>query len=126
MRFSEDDAARVRAAAGAAMADLRLPGFAVGVVCGEALVFAEGFGFADIESGRRQDPALRQRIGSITKTMAGLCAMALADEGRLSLSDRLIDHTPQVILHGDRGAGPVRHLLTPTSGLGAGARPDQA
>ena len=73
---------------------------------------------ADIESGKRQHPDLRQRIGSITKTMVGLCVMALADEGRLSLDDRLINHVPEVAFHGDGGAITLWHLLTHTSGIG--------
>jgi CubicO group peptidase (beta-lactamase class C family) len=87
-------------------------------VHGGNLAFSSGYGFADIESGRPQAPDLRQRIGSITKTMVGLCVMALVDEGRLSIDDRLIDHVPEVTFHGDGGAITLRHLLTHTSGIG--------
>jgi len=93
--FTPSDAARVRAAAAQSVDEYHVPGLAVGVVSGTELAYAEGFGHADIESGRRQAPALRQRIGSITKTMTALCAMALVDEGRLSLDDRLIDSDPR-------------------------------
>ena len=92
MPFTTEDAARLRDVADKTLDELKPAGFAVGVVEGSKLVFAEGFGFADIESGRRQHPDLRQRIGSITKTMVGLCAMALVDEGRLGLGERLVDH----------------------------------
>ncbi|HWA60985.1 MAG TPA: serine hydrolase domain-containing protein [Caulobacteraceae bacterium] len=118
MSFTATDAERLRAAANAAMEDLRPSGFALGVVVGDDLAFAEGFGFADIESGTPQDPRLRQRIGSITKTMVGLCTMALVDEGRLSLDDRIVDHVPEVAFQGDGGAIRLRHLLSHTSGIG--------
>lgn len=118
MTFTVSDAARVRAAASAALIEFHAPGFALGVVDSGALVFAEGFGFADIESGKPQDPNLRQRIGSISKTMVGLCAMALVDEGRLSLDDRLIDHIPELVIDGDAEAATLRHLLTHTAGIG--------
>jgi CubicO group peptidase (beta-lactamase class C family) len=118
MTFTSNDAARLRAAAVSALQEFRPSGFGVGVVEGPNLVFAEGFGFADIESGRPQHPNLRQRIGSITKTMVGLCAMALVDEGRLSLGDRLIDHIPEVAIDGDAEAVTLRHLLTHTAGIG--------
>jgi CubicO group peptidase (beta-lactamase class C family) len=120
MTFTAEDARRVREAAQGALEELHLPGVGIGVVEGDDLVFSEGFGFADIESGKKQDPALRQRIGSITKTMVGLCAMALVDEGRLSLSDRLVDHIPEVGFNGDGDAGAitVRHILTHTSAIG--------
>jgi CubicO group peptidase (beta-lactamase class C family) len=125
MGFTPTDAERVRAAAAAAVDELKVPGVAIGVVSGEELVYAEGFGHADIESGKPQDPLLRQRIGSITKTMVGLCAMALVEEGRLSLDDRLVDHIPEVALHGDGDAITVRHLMTHTSGIGEVAMPEE-
>jgi CubicO group peptidase (beta-lactamase class C family) len=95
------DAERIREAARAVVAEHHLPGLAVGVVHGENLVYAEGFGFADIGARRPFRPESRQRIGSLTKTMVGLCVMALAEEGRLSLEDRVADLLPELVLHGD-------------------------
>jgi len=118
MPFTPESAARLRDVANEALRDLKPAGFAVGVVEGPNLVFAEGFGFADIEGGRRQHPGLRQRIGSITKTMVGLCVMALVDEGRLGLGDRLVDHIPELAIDGDAEAVTIRHLLTHTAGIG--------
>ncbi|HUZ12115.1 MAG TPA: serine hydrolase domain-containing protein [Caulobacteraceae bacterium] len=118
MPFAPEDAARLGNAASKALKALEPAGFAVGVVEGADLVFAEGFGFADIESGRPQHPELRQRIGSITKTMVGLCTMALVDEGRLGLDDRLVDHIPELTIDGDSEAVTLRHLLTHTAGIG--------
>jgi CubicO group peptidase (beta-lactamase class C family) len=118
MTFTATDAARVRAAASAAVADLHCAGVGVGVVAGGVLAFAEGFGFADIETRKPQHPDLRQRIGSITKTMVALCAMALVEEGRLSLTDRLVDHIPELVIDGDAEAVTLRHLLTHTAGIG--------
>lgn len=128
MPFTASDAARVDAAARAALADLRPAGFSVGVVSGQDLAFAQGYGFADIESGKPQHPELRQRIGSITKTMVGLSLMALVDEGRLSLDDRIVDLVPEVTFHGDGGDGSdirLRHMLTHVSGIGEVATPEE-
>ena len=122
--FGAADADRLDAAAGRALDELKPAGFSVGVVTGAALAWARGYGFADIESRRRQAPELRQRIGSITKTMVGLCLMALVDEGRLSLDDCLVDHVPEVVFHGDGSAVKLRHLLTHTSGIGEVAMPE--
>lgn len=119
MPFQNAD--RLRAEAQACLAEMGLPGFSLGVVADGRLDFAEGFGFADIESGRPQSPDLRQRIGSITKTMVGLCTLALCDEGRLSLDDRLLDIVPELKVEGDGAAITVRHLLTHTSGIGEAA-----
>jgi CubicO group peptidase (beta-lactamase class C family) len=115
---------RLDQAAARALEDLKPAGFSVGVAAGGGLAWARGYGYADIESGRLQAPELRQRIGSITKTMIGLCVMALVDEGRLRLEDRLVDHVPEVVFHGDGGAITLRHLLTHTSGIGEVAMPE--
>jgi CubicO group peptidase (beta-lactamase class C family) len=122
--FGKADTERLDAAARRALEDLRPAGFSVGVVAGGNLAWSRGYGFADIESGRLQTPELRQRIGSITKTMVGLCVMALVEEGRLRLDDRLVDHVPEVVFHGDGAAITLRHLLTHTSGIGEVAMPE--
>jgi CubicO group peptidase (beta-lactamase class C family) len=116
--FDEATAARVRSAARQAIEERHLPGIAIGIVERGDLVFAEGFGYADIEAREPQDPARRQRIASITKTMTGLCLMALVDEGRLSLDDRVMHHLPEIRFDGPAPAMTLRHLLTHTSGIG--------
>ncbi|MDP6403359.1 MAG: serine hydrolase domain-containing protein [SAR202 cluster bacterium] len=116
--IGESDVERIMSTVSDLVDEYHLPGISVGVVSGQDLVFAEGFGFADIESRRPQDPALRQRIGSITKTMVGLCAMALMDEGKLSLDDLVVEQLPDLTFHGPAGTLAVRHLLTHTGGIG--------
>ena len=116
--FRQADADRIRSVTTRLVEEHHLPGVSVGVVIGDDMVFAEGFGYADIESGRRQDPVLRQRIGSITKTMVGMCTMALVDEGRLSLDDRVVDLLPDITFHGPAETLAVRHLVTHTGGIG--------
>jgi len=111
-------AARVRDAASEVIATHHLPGISIGVVVGDDLVFCEGFGHADIESRQPMDPYRRQRIASITKTMVGLCAMALVDEGKLSLDTPVPALLPDVVFHGPAQSMTLRHLLTHTSGIG--------
>ena len=124
-KLTDADFDRIRAEAQAVVDEYHLPGIAIGVVSGDDLVLSEGFGFADIESGKKQEPAHRQRIGSITKTMVALSAMALVDEGKLSLEDRLVDKVPEVKLHGPGDAIRIRHILTHTSGIGEAPLPSQ-
>jgi CubicO group peptidase (beta-lactamase class C family) len=116
--LKEADFQRIRDAANAVVAKQHLPGIAIGVVVGDDLVFSEGFGYADIESKTPQDPARRHRIASVTKTMAGLCVMALVDEGKLRLDDRVMDLLPDVAFDGPAETMTIRHLLTHTSGIG--------
>jgi CubicO group peptidase (beta-lactamase class C family) len=109
---------RVRAAAAEMIAEHQLPGISIGVVAGDDLVFCEGFGLADIEDATPMQPTRRQRIASITKTMVGMCAMSLVDDGKLSLDARAVDLLPDVHLEGHGATITVRHLLTHTSGIG--------
>ncbi len=118
------DIPRVRETVQALVEEHRPPGIAVGVVRGNELAYAESFGFADIESKRPQDPTLRHRIGSVTKTMTALCVMALVAEGRLSLDDRAVELLPDVTFHGPVEALTLRHLLTHTGGIGEAPMPD--
>jgi len=119
------DLDRVRAEAQAVVDEYHLPGLGVGIVAGDELVFAEGFGHADIESGKKMTPEHRQRIGSITKTMVALSVMALVEEGKLALTDRLVDLVPEVKLTGPGDKITLRHMLTHTSGIGEAPLPTQ-
>ncbi|MCI0439572.1 MAG: beta-lactamase family protein [Chloroflexi bacterium] len=117
-KIGKADIERIRSTASRLVEEHHLPGLAVGVVSGEELAFAEGFGYADIESGRPQSPELRQRIGSITKTMVGLCVMALADDGKLTIEDRVEDWLPDVKFSGPAESLALKHLMTHTGGIG--------
>ena len=116
--FTSADIERVRATTAALVDEYHAPGVSIGVVVGDELVYAEGFGYADIESGRPQSPELRQRIGSITKTMVGLCAMALVDEGKLDLDERVVDRLPEIRFNGPGETLRIRHLMTHSNGIG--------
>lgn len=116
--LTDTDLQRIRDAANEAVAANHLPGIAIGIVVGEDLVFSEAFGHADIESKTPLRPERRQRIASVTKTMTGLCAMALVDEGMLRLEDRVVDLLPEIVFDGPAEAMTVQHLLTHTSGIG--------
>jgi len=112
------DTTRIRNTVTQLIAKHHPPGIAIGVVSGDDLVYAEGFGLADIESEAPMTPEHRQRIASITKTMVGLSAMALVDEGRLHLEDRVVDLLPDIPLQGHGDSLTVWHLLTHTGGIG--------
>ena len=109
---------RVRAAAAEMLAEHEVPGISIGVVAGDELVFCEGFGLADIEAATPMQPTRRQRIASITKTMVGICAMGLVDDGKLALDARVVDLLPDVRFGGPGDTITMRHLLTHTSGIG--------
>jgi hypothetical protein len=107
--MSSFDAVRVRDTAASLLAEHKLPGLSVGVVSRGDLIFSESFGLADIESATPMTPEHRQRIASITKTMVALCAMALVDEDRLSLEDRVAELLPDIPFK-----RPVRDARSPS------------
>ena len=72
-----------------------LPGVSVAVGIDGSIVWAEGFGFANLENKVPVTPEHRFRIGtaSIALTSAGLGV--LLDEGRLKLDDEIQTHVPE-------------------------------
>lgn len=66
---------------------LNVPGAAVGIVSGERLVFAKGFGTANIETGAPVTPEMLFRLGSTTKMFTAAALVMLAEEGRIRLGE---------------------------------------
>ena len=98
--------------------EFHLPGMSIGVVSNNELAYPEGVGWADITKRKPQEPALHQRIGSITKTMVCLCAMALVEEGQLRLDSHVRNLLPDLKLNGYSDELTLWHLLTHTGGIG--------
>lgn len=101
----------------------QIPGAALAVVKDGRLVYARGFGYADI--GRKQpvQPDSLFRIASISKPITAVTVLRLVERGKLSLDDRVLDilkYRP----HLAKGKKPdprwrqitVRHLLQHTGG----------
>ena len=102
------------------MAYRGLPAMSVGVVYDQELIWAKGFGFADVEKKIPATPATIYRMASVTKTFTATAIMQLRDAGRLNLDDPVVKHLPWFKIKspfGDAPAITIRHLLTHTSGL---------
>ena len=70
--------------------DWRVPGLAAGVVRDGILGWSGGVGAVDVTHPEvPPDGETQYRIGSITKTFTAALVMALRDDGRLDLDDRL-------------------------------------
>jgi len=63
------------------------PGAAVAVVSGDRVVFAKGFGVANIETGAVVTPDTLFRIGSVTKMFTAAVLVTLAENGRFKLDE---------------------------------------
>jgi CubicO group peptidase (beta-lactamase class C family) len=98
-----------------------MPGFAVGVVSGNDVVFARGYG--DAGEGRRVTPQTPFLLGSTSKSFTALAAMQLVDAGRLDLNAPARQYVPEFRLADQRAADriTVRQVLQQTTGLPATA-----
>ena len=102
------------------MAYRHQPGVVVGIVSGQELVWARGFGYRDVERQLPATPATVFRIGSVTKLFTATAVMQLRDQGALRLDDPVAQHLPWLTYRNRHPEGPavtVRHLLTHTAGL---------
>ena len=98
----------------------RAPGAAVVVVRDGEPVLVEGFGTADLATGRKVDPERTiWRIGSVTKAVTAVAALVLADREVLALDDPVEKHAPGLVPAVERYGEPVRivHLLEHTGGF---------
>lgn len=95
------------------------PGAVVVVVTRDALVFAKGYGFADIAAGRPfTADATLVRPGSISKLFTAIAVMQLVDAGRLEL-DRDVNDYLDFAIPVSEGGVPVtlRRLLMHRAGF---------
>ena len=102
----------------AAMAAERIPGVVVSVVSGGRVIFAKGYGLADLATKRPMTDSTIVRIGSISKVMTALAVAQLADRGRVQLDSGVNTYLRDVRLPSRyRQPTTVRHLLTHTAAL---------
>ncbi|MXW70458.1 MAG: beta-lactamase family protein [Acidobacteria bacterium] len=98
-----------------ALRDHPAPGISIGVQRGGEVVFAGGFGYADLENEVPATADTVYRIGSVTKQFTAAAAMLLVEEGKLDLSADLTEYLPDYNTHGFEVT--VERLLNHTSGI---------
>ena len=91
------------------------PGVSVAVQQDGEVVFAGGFGYADLEHRVPATADTVYRIGSVTKQFTAAAALLLAEEGRLDLAADLRAYLPEYDTAGF--TVPVERLLNHTSGI---------
>ncbi len=87
------------------------------VARGREVLFTEGFGYADWESGMPNTPATRFGIGSLTKAMTLVIATALAEEGRLDFEAPVERYIPGFPRGPEGGAPTIDQLLNHRGGV---------
>ena len=96
------------------------PGLIATVVDGDQIIWSGALGLADRASGRAVTSSSRFRIGSITKSFTSLTALALAEQGALTLDMELAALIPEAGIDNRwRHTDPIRlfHTLEHTAGF---------
>ena len=104
----------------ATMRNREQPGLSIGIVHDQDLIWAKGYGFADLANKVPATPSALYRIASISKLFTTTAIMQLRDAGKLQLDDPVAKHLSWFKITNLYPEGPtvtIRHLLTHTSGL---------
>ncbi len=91
------------------------PGAAVGIYQNGKLVYARGYGMADLEAGTPITPHTRFHVASVSKQFTAFAVALLAREGKVELDADIRRYLPFVPDFGH--VITVRHLILHTSGL---------
>ncbi len=97
-----------------------IPGLSVAVVFDQEMVWAKGFGLADMEKKIPAGSKTIYRIASITKLFTATMLMQLRDKDKLQLDDPLIEYIPGFKIKSPfKGTRPItlRQIASHSSGL---------
>lgn len=100
-----------------------VPGIAVAIVQDGRIVLERGYGPREVGKPQPVDANTLFAIASNTKAFTAASLSILADEGKLSLDDRVVDHLPWFRMSDAYVTNEmrIRDLLVHRSGLGLGA-----
>lgn len=109
------DFAAVEKAVRAELTASNTPGAAVAVVLDGRVVYARGFGVANVETGDAMRPEMLFRLGSTTKMITAATVVLLAEQGKLSLTEPIGRYIPN--LHPSLARLTAHQLLSHQSGI---------
>ena len=84
-----------RQAVRAAVTERNLPGLSVAVGTRGTIVWAEGFGWADLDSQVKVEPGTRFRIGTASTALTSAAVGLLVEQGRLKLDEKIQTYVPE-------------------------------
>lgn len=91
---------------------LRIPGMAAAIALDDEIVWARGFGYADVDAGRPATDTTAFYLASVTKPIGAIVLMQLVEDGAVDLDDPVSDYGVDLE---SNGVVTVRHLLNHTS-----------
>jgi CubicO group peptidase (beta-lactamase class C family) len=92
-----------------------VPGCALGIIREGKLIYAKGYGMANMEYDIPNSASSVFRIGSTSKQFTAACIVLLAEKDKLSLNDNLKSLFPDFPEYAEKIT--IRHLLNHTSGI---------
>lgn len=106
-----------------------IKGLSLAVTRNDSLLYAKGYGMADVEEGRPMTPQNIMRLASASKLVTAIAIMRLTEEGKLKLSSKVFG--PDGILNDSAYTAAIKdprlfdvtvdHLLQHKGGFGMGA-----
>jgi CubicO group peptidase (beta-lactamase class C family) len=93
--------------------ELKIPALSAAVVKDQQVIWAKGFGFADVENKIPATEHTAYHLASLTKTFASTIVMQLVQEGKVKLDDPVSKYG--ITLDESNGVIKVKHLLSHTS-----------
>jgi len=91
------------------------PGCAIGIVRNDSLIFAKGYGLANLEYGVHNTPKTLFHMASVSKQFTAYSIVLLAKQGKLNLDDDIRKYLPWFPNLGVTIT--IRNLLNHTSGV---------
>ena len=92
--------------------ELKIPAYSAAIVKDQKVIWAKGFGFADLENKIPATEHTPYHLASLTKTFGSTILMQLVQEGKVKLDDPVSKYG---ITLESEGVIRVRHLLSHTS-----------
>jgi D-alanyl-D-alanine carboxypeptidase len=115
VRIDSDLAARVDDVGERLLSESNVAGFSVAVARRGTVVFADGYGFADLQEEVPASADTVYGIGSITKQFTAAAMLRLQEQGRLALDDDIKMYLPGYPTHGQPIT--IQQILSHTSGI---------
>ena len=92
--------------------ELKIPAYSAAIVQNQKVIWAKGFGYADVENKIPATEHTAYHLASLTKTFASTILMQLVQDGKIKLDDPVSKYG--IMLESD-GVIRVRHLFSHTS-----------
>ena len=103
---------RLNAGLEALRQQLRIPAISAAVAKDGEIIWAKGFGYADLENGIEAGPDTPYHLASLTKTFASTLLLQLVEQGKVDLDAPLADFGVEFE---SEGTLTVRHVFSHTS-----------